>query len=425
MSEHVRTITGSPGGETPIAQPTPVPSTDAQLLREVLDRMNTIEAREQRTPTPFDFHNLGELEDWAKRAADTFMVPKNYRKRPNDILVAVQWGYELGLKPLQALNSIAVINGRPGVFGDAMPGICIASGKLESVREWTTGERNADDYTAHCEVKRRGNPTPFHGQFSIADAKTARLWSPEPKVTRFNDNGTTFQADNDSPWHRFPQMMLKWRSRVAYRDAFPDVLRGLLSVEELRDIAPEEPAAQIVRPTDALDRINQRYAEKPQHRAGAEELQNQSDGEVTTKTTTGPAPFVSLRLSDIDAQHMTRSGPLLRSAPDPGAGESEDPHTESKPADAPADDMGEDAAKPAVMTHDGKQKLRDWITELKLRVGVARKIEDIRSIDQDPDFVANIELVRQQKASLAKGIEDLIDSKGDWIATMMRENNHG
>ena len=41
--------------------------------------------------------------------ADSDMVPKDFKGKPGNCLVAIQWGMEIGLKPLQAMQNIAVI----------------------------------------------------------------------------------------------------------------------------------------------------------------------------------------------------------------------------------------------------------------------------------------------------------------------------
>ena len=63
--------------------------------------------------------SMAEAVDLSARLADSQMVPKAYQGKPNDILVACIWGSEIGLSPLQALQNIAVINGKPSVYGDA------------------------------------------------------------------------------------------------------------------------------------------------------------------------------------------------------------------------------------------------------------------------------------------------------------------
>ena len=56
---------------------------------------------------------LTEAIQFSDMLANSSMVPKAYQGKPQDILVCVQWGYEMGLAPMQALQNIAVINGKP------------------------------------------------------------------------------------------------------------------------------------------------------------------------------------------------------------------------------------------------------------------------------------------------------------------------
>ena len=62
---------------------------------------------------------LTEAIQFSEMLANSSMVPKAYQGKPQDILVCVHWGYEMGLAPMQALQNIAVINGKPSVYGDA------------------------------------------------------------------------------------------------------------------------------------------------------------------------------------------------------------------------------------------------------------------------------------------------------------------
>jgi hypothetical protein len=73
------------------------------------------------TPTNFD-----QLTIFAAMAARSGLVPKDYAGKAEAIMIAVQLGSELGLSPMQSLQSVAVINGRPGVWGDGLLGLCRA-----------------------------------------------------------------------------------------------------------------------------------------------------------------------------------------------------------------------------------------------------------------------------------------------------------
>ena len=154
-------------------------------------------------------------------------APKDFRGKPESCLLAIQHGSEIGLSPMQALQSIAVINGKPAVYGDTALAVCIGSPVCEFVREYVEGD--GEQMVAVCEAKRRGYDKPTVVRFSVADAKKAQLW------------GKT------GPWTQYSRRMLQMRARgFALRDAFPDVLRGLVTAEEAQDYPTPEPTVKSV-----------------------------------------------------------------------------------------------------------------------------------------------------------------------------------
>lgn len=167
--------------------------------------------------------NLTEAMKIADILANSDFVPKDYQRKPGNILVALQWGAEIGLQPLQALQNIACINGRPAIWGDAMLALVRQSGLLESIDEDQTDE------IATCTIKRRGEKERVV-TFSMADAKRAGL------------------SGKAGPWTQYPKRMMQSRARAyALRDIFPDVLKGMAVAEEeqdkqtLVDVTPQQP----------------------------------------------------------------------------------------------------------------------------------------------------------------------------------------
>lgn len=137
-------------------------------------------------------------------------------------MIAIMHGLEIGLTPMNAMQSIAVINGKPTIYGDAAIGLVRASGLMEWIKETIEGE--GDAMMARCVVKRKNEAEPITGEFSVADAKVAGLW------TKTGKNG---QA---TPWQTYPKRMLKFRARAfALRDGFADVLKGMHIREEVED----------------------------------------------------------------------------------------------------------------------------------------------------------------------------------------------
>lgn len=159
---------------------------------------------------------LDEAMAFANMMAKSPFVPKDYQGQPGNVLVAVQWGAEIGLQPLQAMQNLAVVNGRPSIWGDAMIALVRGSGLLESIQEDIAGDE------ATCTVKRRGEPTTSR-TFTMEDAKKAGL------------------AGKQGPWTQYPKRMLQMRARAwALRDVFPDVLKGVYIAEEARDMQAEK-----------------------------------------------------------------------------------------------------------------------------------------------------------------------------------------
>ena len=183
---------------------------------------------------------MGEAMEFSKMLAESSMVPRAYQGKPQDIMVCVQWGYELGLAPMQALQNIAVINGKPSVYGDAMMALVQASPVCEGVDEHIEGEGTPNP-VAVCVAKRKGR-NPVIARFSVEDAKRAGLWGKQ------------------GPWQAYPKRMLQMRARgFALRDAFPDVLKGLITAEEAQDYPDDakhkERNVTPAKPANPLDAI--------------------------------------------------------------------------------------------------------------------------------------------------------------------------
>ena len=168
-----------------------------------------------------------------------------------DIFAAIAWGCEVNMKPMQALQGICVINGKPSIYGDAAIAMCLASGLLEDIEE--TIDDKLDGGTAICKVKRKAMKTAKVFTFSMKDASKANLLG-------------------RGPWKSYPKRMLQMRARgFALRDLFSDVLRGMWTVEEaedlqvsqnadLKDITPE--ATKQNKSTNPLDALENKPVEK-------------------------------------------------------------------------------------------------------------------------------------------------------------------
>lgn len=197
----------------------PVPAADDDLS------LATDEVRHQfmKAMTPRNFDDVWRMSDLI---AQSDLAPKDYKGKPGNVMIAWQTGVELGItSPLQAIQNIAVINGRPTIWGDMMLAICRASPAWSEADfdEWIEGEGMAA--VAYCSVRRRPSGNRHVAEFSMQNAKDAGL------------------VGKQGPWQQYPKRMLQMRARsFALRDTFTPELKGIRMAEEERDITQEATA---------------------------------------------------------------------------------------------------------------------------------------------------------------------------------------
>ena len=161
------------------------------------------------------------LYAYAKEISQTDFVPKSMIGKPGAVLACWQKGQEVGLPPMAALESIAIINGRPSIHSYGYWSLIISHPLCEWFRETAPDEALKQGY-GECTIKRRGNLHEVTRRFSMEEAKAAGL------LTKDN-------------WKNYPGDMLQNRARHrAGDDAIPEAAQGLLPADVARDI-PEEP----------------------------------------------------------------------------------------------------------------------------------------------------------------------------------------
>ena len=147
----------------------------------------------------------------AQVLAASGMTPRDINT-PEKVMVAIMAGAEIGMAPFQAVQSFAIINGRPTLWGDGMMGVVRAQGV--KVKEYFS----EDGTTAWCEVTRPSGEQIVRS-FSEDDAKAAGLWNKQ------------------GPWTTYRKRMMQMRARAwALRDGCADMLRGIHMAEEAQDV---------------------------------------------------------------------------------------------------------------------------------------------------------------------------------------------
>lgn len=184
--------------------------------------MNEIEKPRQSQIAPRDAR---EAWNCSKVLADAKgMIPDSFLGKPAAVYAAILRGSEVGLAPMQALSSIAIINGRATIWGDALVAIVMRHGHWVDVE--ITGD--GDNAVATATLERGDNGRKITRTFSMRDAAAAGL-------------------SGKGVWKTYPKRMLMHRARAwAIRDGAADCLMGLQLREEVedynvRDVVDETP----------------------------------------------------------------------------------------------------------------------------------------------------------------------------------------
>ncbi len=185
-----------------------------------------VEVRQERSIQGFSLQprNLQEAMRICEYLSKSDLVPKDYRGKPQDILVCINHGLEVGLQPLQALSNIAVINGRPALWGSAPLALARQNRDFEwiledneafayardKVKGWEHLKGISPDTISVCVIKRKGQP-PAVRAFSEQDVKVAGLGNVHKN---------------------YPKDMRKYRARSRALEAvFGDSLKGFRQAE--------------------------------------------------------------------------------------------------------------------------------------------------------------------------------------------------
>jgi hypothetical protein len=171
---------------------------------------------------PFAPKSLDEALTVSKQIATSALIPGDLRQKPQDVLVTILAGQELGLGPMQSIRGLYVVNGKPVMSSDMMVALCLRSSACEYFQlvESTPGR-------ATYEAKRRGAPKPVQMSFTIEQARAAGL----------TGKGT---------WKSYPDAMLRARAASSLaRAVFPDLVAGVYEPGEAEEFRRSDRARDV------------------------------------------------------------------------------------------------------------------------------------------------------------------------------------
>lgn len=148
--------------------------------------------------------SIAEKQQYAELLAQASLLPKQYQRNPANVLLAMELGQSLSIPPIQAINEVHVIEGKPSASANLIGGLVRRAGHVLRIRV------DRDAMTATAQIIRHDDPDyTFEVTWTMDDAKRAG----------------SLNKDN---WKKYPIAMLKARAitEVA-REACPEALMGI------------------------------------------------------------------------------------------------------------------------------------------------------------------------------------------------------
>ena len=163
-----------------------------------------------------------EQIQYAKNISQADILPKSYRNKPADIIIAMGLGQSMGLSPMESLYRINVINGKPTASAE------LIAAQVRKAGHKLRLSKDEKRQSVTCTIIRKDDPeAPF-------TATRDKAWAHAMGLDRRDRNG------NPSNYVKQPMTMLTWRAITACaREACPEALYGVAyTPDEMHDMDP-------------------------------------------------------------------------------------------------------------------------------------------------------------------------------------------
>lgn len=179
--------------------------------------------RMERTAYGFQLANMDDAWKVANMLAQSALMPDALKGKPNDVLVQLVTGAELGLGIMQSIREIYVVKGRGYISSLLKVALVKQSSHCKYFR---LVESTTEKATFVTERWGEGGPTTM--TFTAAEARKAGL------LDRKNKDG---QIDPESNWQKYTALMLRRRCQNQLCDeVYPDVVRGIGTEDEREEV---------------------------------------------------------------------------------------------------------------------------------------------------------------------------------------------
>jgi len=165
--------------------------------------------------------NFEDAQRMAKMLATSDLVPKNYQGNIPNTMIALEMANRINVSPFQVMQNLDIIQGKPSWRSTFIIAALNSCGRFKPLKfEFVGSDTQSDSYGC------RAYTDDFDGN---------RITG--PLVTWLMVKSEGWLSKVGSKWKTMPELMFQYRAASFFGRLYaPDILNGMQSVEEVKDV---------------------------------------------------------------------------------------------------------------------------------------------------------------------------------------------
>lgn len=165
--------------------------------------------------------NFEDAQRIAKMLATSDLVPKNYQGNIPNTMIALEMANRINVSPFQVMQNLDIIQGKPSWRSTFIIAALNSCGRFKPLKfEFVGSNPQADDYGCRAYTE---------------DFEKNKIVG--PMVTWLMVKSEGWLSKSGSKWKTMPELMFQYRAASFFGRLYaPDILNGMQSVEEVKDV---------------------------------------------------------------------------------------------------------------------------------------------------------------------------------------------
>ena len=165
----------------------------------------------------FAFNDVNQAFKFSDMLSRSGIVPDQFKNNAAACLIAVDMAARLRRNPMEVMQSMYIVHGRPGFSATFLISLINSCGLFERLKFEFTGKPDSDDFGCRA--------------WTIERATGEKLVGPLVTLKMAKEEG--WAKNNAAKWRNMPEVMLRYRAASFFSRAYcPDLIGGMYSADD-------------------------------------------------------------------------------------------------------------------------------------------------------------------------------------------------